>query len=76
MERIKILSPYHIGSLVVVRIECLRVGSPAVTSRGFTQADMDQVAEFITLAATDFEASKEKILAGVSALTAAHPIYR
>ena len=54
----------------------LRVGSPAVTSRGFTQADMDQVAEFITLAATDFEASKEKILAGVSALTAAHPIYR
>ena len=54
----------------------LRVGSPAVTSRGFTQADMDQVAEFIALAATDFAANKEKILAGVSALTAAHPIYR
>ena len=54
----------------------LRVGSPAVTSRGFTEADMDQVAEFITLAATDFEASRDKILAGVTALTAAHPIYQ
>ena len=53
----------------------LRVGSPAVTSRGFLEADMDQVAEFIALAATDFEASKDKILAGVAALTAAHPIY-
>ena len=54
----------------------IRVGSPAVTSRGFTEADMDQVSEFIALAATDFEASKDRILAGVQALTAAHPIYR
>ncbi len=54
----------------------IRVGSPAVTSRGFWEADMDQVAEYIALAATDFEASKDKILAGVAGLTAAHPIYR
>ena len=54
----------------------IRVGSPAVTSRGFTEGDMDQVAEYIALAATDFEASKDRILAGVRALTAAHPIYR
>ena len=54
----------------------IRVGSPAVTSRGFTEADMDRVAEYIALAATDFEASKDRILAGVRALTAAHPIYR
>ena len=54
----------------------IRVGSPAVTSRGFLEADMDQVAEYIALAATDFEASKDKILAGVAGLTAAHPIYR
>ena len=53
----------------------IRVGSPAVTSRGFTEADMDQVAEYIALAATDFEASKDKIVAGVAELTAAHPIY-
>ena len=54
----------------------IRVGSPAVTSRGFTEADMDQVAEYIALCATDFAASKDKILAGVKELTAAHPIYR
>ena len=54
----------------------IRVGSPAVTSRGFTEADMDRVAEYIALAATDFEASKDRILAGVQALTAAHRTYR
>ena len=54
----------------------LRVGSPAVTSRGFVEADMDQVAEYITLAATDFQAKAEEIRAGVAALTAKSPIYR
>ena len=54
----------------------LRVGSPAVTSRGFVEADMDQVAEYITLAATDFQAKAEEIRAGVAALTAKYPLYR
>lgn len=54
----------------------LRVGSPAVTSRGFVEADMDQVAEYIALAATDFEVKAEEIRAGVAALTAKYPIYR
>lgn len=54
----------------------LRVGSPAVTSRGFVEADMDQVAEYIALAATNFEAKAEHIRAGVAALTAKYPIYR
>ncbi len=54
----------------------LRVGSPAVTSRGFVEADMDQVAEYIALAATDFEAKADYIRAGVAALTAKYPIYR
>ena len=54
----------------------LRVGSPAVTSRGFVEADMDKVAEYITLAATDFEAKSEYIRAGVAELTAKYPIYR
>ena len=53
----------------------LRVGSPAVTSRGFVEADMDKVAEYIMLAATDFEAKAEYIRAGVAELTAKHPIY-
>ena len=54
----------------------LRVGSPAVTSRGFTEADMDQVAEYIAWAATDFEGKADAIRAGVAELTAKHPIYR
>jgi len=54
----------------------LRVGSPAVTSRGFVEADMDRVAEYIALAATDFEARAEEIRAGVAELTARYPIYR
>lgn len=54
----------------------LRVGSPAVTSRGFVEADMDKVAEYIALAAADFEAKADYIRAGVAELTAKHPIYR
>ncbi len=54
----------------------LRVGSPAVTSRGFVEADMDRVAEYITLAATDFDAKSDDIRAGVAELTAKYPIYR
>ena len=54
----------------------LRVGSPAVTSRGFVEADMDKVAEYIMLAATDFEAKADYIRAGVESLTAKYPIYR
>lgn len=54
----------------------LRVGSPAVTSRGFLEADMDRVAEYIAWAATDFEARADEIRAGVEELTAKYPIYR
>lgn len=54
----------------------LRVGSPAVTSRGFVEADMDRVAQYIAWAAADFEAKADEIRAGVADLTASHPIYR
>lgn len=54
----------------------LRVGSPAVTSRGFLEADMDKVAEYIVLAATDFDARADDIRAGVAELVERHPIYR
>lgn len=54
----------------------LRVGSPAVTSRGFVEADMDRVAQYIAWAAADFEAKADEIRAGVAELTAKYPIYR
>lgn len=53
----------------------LRVGSPAVTSRGFVECDMDRVAEYIALAATDFENSADYIRSGVAELVAKYPIY-
>ncbi len=54
----------------------LRVGSPAVTSRGFQEEDMDQTAQYIAWAATDFEAHAQEILEGVQALTSKYPLYR
>ena len=54
----------------------LRVGTPAVTSRGFVEADMDQVAQFIVWAATDFERRAEEIRQGVAQLTQRCPIYK
>lgn len=53
----------------------VRLGSPAVTTRGFNEADMDEVAELIYLTATDFENKKDEIAARVAALCKAHPIY-
>ena len=53
----------------------IRVGTPAVTSRGFNEADMVLVAHLIRLAATDFEANREYIVSEAGRLCAAHPIY-
>jgi glycine hydroxymethyltransferase len=53
----------------------LRLGTPAVTTRGFTTADMDRIAECIYLAATDFEGTKDRVIETVDALVKAHPLY-
>ena len=53
----------------------IRVGTPAVTTRGLQCEDMDQIAEFIYLAATDFENSADAIREGVSALCKKYPLY-
>ena len=53
----------------------VRLGTPAVTTRGLTTEDMDQVAEFIKLAATDFEAQADAIRAGVTEICKKHPLY-
>ena len=54
----------------------VRIGTPAVTTRGLKEADMEKIAECIWLCATDFEAKKEYICAEVKKLCDAHPIYR
>jgi glycine hydroxymethyltransferase len=54
----------------------VRLGSPAVTSRGFTQPDMDKVAELIYLAAADYKANGDIIRAGVTELCEKYPLYK
>ena len=51
----------------------LRLGSPAVTTRGFTEEDMDAVAECIALMAED-EANADSVRAKVRELTAKYPL--
>lgn len=53
----------------------IRLGTPAVTTRGFTEDDMRETAKLIKLTATDFEASAEKIRERVTALCEKHPLY-
>lgn len=53
----------------------LRVGTPAVTSRGFKEEEMKMIARWIKAAATDFDNQKEKITEEVIALCEKYPIY-
>jgi len=53
----------------------VRLGTPAVTSRGLKEADMDLIAGFIADAVTDFENKADVIRAGVEELCARYPLY-
>jgi glycine hydroxymethyltransferase len=53
----------------------IRLGTSAVTARGFKEQDMKLVADLICLAATDYENSADKIRAAVNELCDKHQIY-
>ena len=53
----------------------VRLGTPAVTSRGMNTEDMDKIAEYIYLAITDFDNQKENIAAGVAEICKKYPLY-
>lgn len=53
----------------------MRVGTPAVTTRGFREPEMLRIAEFIWQAATDFENKADSIRKGVLEMVAQYPIY-
>ena len=53
----------------------VRIGTPAVTSRGLKEADMDKIAECIWLAATDFENKADYIRGEVTKICEKYPIY-
>ena len=54
----------------------IRVGTPAVTSRGFKEAEMVQIARWLTEIAADFEGNKDRVRAEVDALCKKFPIYK
>ncbi|MBR2861187.1 MAG: serine hydroxymethyltransferase [Clostridia bacterium] len=54
----------------------IRVGTPAVTSRGFREAEMVKIAHWLKLIATDFENSKEAVTKEVIELCKQFPIYK
>lgn len=53
----------------------LRVGTPAVTTRGFGSEEMVMIADMINDTIRDYDATKEKTLAKVKGLCDKYPIY-
>ncbi len=52
----------------------IRLGTPAVTSRGMNTQDMDQIAEAIAMMIKEGDAAAERALAITQALTAKYPL--
>ncbi len=53
----------------------VRIGTAAVTTRGFGEAQMRKLAELIELTIKDFEAKKDYVIAEVKALCRDFPLY-
>lgn len=53
----------------------VRIGTPAVTTRGFRPEDMKVIAQCIYDTAVDFEGTQEKVRAAVAELTRKYPLY-
>ena len=53
----------------------IRLGTPAVTTRGMVEEDMVEIADIIAMVAKDFEGNKEEALERVAKLTDKYPLY-
>ena len=53
----------------------VRIGTPAITTRGFKEEDMAVIADCLYKVVSDFDGTKEEVRAQVSALTKKYPIY-
>jgi glycine hydroxymethyltransferase len=54
----------------------VRIGTPAVTARGMKEDAMQEIAELISLAISDFEGSKETVIQRVKTLCDKYPLYK
>lgn len=54
----------------------VRIGTPAVTSRGMKEEDMKVIAHLISLTINSFDEKQDEIRAGVKALTEKYPLYK
>ncbi len=53
----------------------IRIGTAAVTTRGFGEEEMIKIADLITMVIEDFEGNKEKCIAEVKAICDKFPLY-
>lgn len=53
----------------------IRIGTPAVTTRGLKEEDMKTIAGLIKMAVTDFEGKSEEIRSTVNQICARYPVY-
>ncbi len=53
----------------------VRIGTPAVTTRGLKEDDMKEIARLIKLTVTDFETKADEIRSAVNAICEKYPLY-
>ncbi len=53
----------------------IRIGTAAVTSRGFKEEDLVEVGKLIAMTLKDYDANKDEVIARVAKLCEKHPLY-
>ena len=53
----------------------VRIGTPAVTTRGLVEEDMEKIAQCIYLTATDFDNRADEIRKEVTSICEKYPLY-
>ncbi len=66
--------PFETASPIIT--SGVRIGTPAVTSRGMKEEDMKEIASLIALTINSFEEKKDEIVERVKKLTDKYPLYR